>query len=227
MVTQGRTEDEEKQPIALPLNDKRIQICPHETLCFERMQRILSLPGFKESYKGIEALGSTVVPHHGRSSTFGTRECKPEYDDGGRFWGQDFRLQYISGYGAKSGLKLSNRWCLFLGNVSEQHCTMVRLQGYMDRFDIWLCPHRKISDPWVVKAISEVAFPRGALLDEWVMNDGHDNHSPLRSDCAHCRTVVEVTGSKFFANFPNIHVERFLGKGKLVKDPIWLAQCGL
>lgn len=53
-----------------------IQVCPHATSSFERIQRIINLPNFKESYQGLDAL--TPGPDHRNFYTPGLRACKPD-----------------------------------------------------------------------------------------------------------------------------------------------------
>ena len=52
-----------------------IQICPHAVSSFERIQRIVKLPKFKESYVGLDAL--TPGPDHPKVLS-GFRCCKPD-----------------------------------------------------------------------------------------------------------------------------------------------------
>ena len=52
-----------------------VQFCPHAISSFERIQRIVKLPNFKESYEGLDAL--TPGPDHRNPFTAGFRLCKP------------------------------------------------------------------------------------------------------------------------------------------------------
>lgn len=52
-----------------------IQFCPHAISSFERIQRIVKLPNFKQSYEGLDAL--TPGPDHRNPFTAGFRLCKP------------------------------------------------------------------------------------------------------------------------------------------------------
>ena len=53
-----------------------IQTCPHATSSFERIQRIVRLPNFKQSYEGLDAL--TPGSDHRNPFTSGFRLCKPD-----------------------------------------------------------------------------------------------------------------------------------------------------
>ena len=53
-----------------------IRFCPHATSSFERVQRILGLPKFRESFEGLDAL--TPGPDHRSPFTSGFRLCKPD-----------------------------------------------------------------------------------------------------------------------------------------------------
>ncbi len=53
-----------------------IQFCPHADSSFERIQRIVRLPNFKQSYEGLDAL--TPGPDHRNPFASGFRLCKPD-----------------------------------------------------------------------------------------------------------------------------------------------------
>ena len=53
-----------------------IRFCPHATSSFERVQRILRLPNFRDSFEGLDAL--TPGPDHRSPFTSGFRLCKPD-----------------------------------------------------------------------------------------------------------------------------------------------------
>lgn len=53
-----------------------IRFCPHATSSFERIQRIVNLPDFKQSYIGIDAL--TPGPDHQNPFAPGFRLCMPD-----------------------------------------------------------------------------------------------------------------------------------------------------
>lgn len=53
-----------------------IQVCPHATSSFERIQRVVRLPDFKQSYKGLDAL--TPGPDHRNPFSPGFKVCKPD-----------------------------------------------------------------------------------------------------------------------------------------------------
>ena len=62
------------QPYSEPSPSDSIQICPHATSSFERIQRIVRLPNFKDSYKGIDAL----TPGPGHRDSFAFKQCEPD-----------------------------------------------------------------------------------------------------------------------------------------------------
>lgn len=57
-------------------SDGSIQVCPHAVSSFERIQRIVKLRNFKESYDGLDAL--TPGPDHRNLFSSGFRLCKPD-----------------------------------------------------------------------------------------------------------------------------------------------------
>ena len=74
-----------------------IQFCPHAISSFERIQRILRLSNFKQSYQVLDAL--TPGPDHRNSFTPGFRLCKPDT-------GSDLSISESSFQGATSSCSL-------------------------------------------------------------------------------------------------------------------------
>lgn len=64
------------QPDPKPSPGGSVQFCPHATSSFERIQRIVKLPNFIQSYECLDAL--TPGPDHHNPFTSGFRLCKPD-----------------------------------------------------------------------------------------------------------------------------------------------------
>lgn len=156
-LTLVRSQDQRAQQEQLPEPSPKpiehfVQLCPHETLSFERVQRILALPGFKSSGKRIDALGAiTVNEEHSkadRQSHFMCHPCKKgprpvDYPKG------NFNLRFVTG-DPYQGLELFIEWELeFFGQ--DHFRSRARLTHNMRNCgNIYLCPHTKLNDPRIM-----------------------------------------------------------------------------
>ncbi|KAL2042040.1 hypothetical protein N7G274_005228 [Stereocaulon virgatum] len=176
-----RSISDSREPAERPqLVDRRlvVQLCPHETLSFERMQRILNLPDFKESRKAIDALGATAVPQHTRRQQDSLRRCNLSCK--GSYLGTSgyVQLRYVSteihlgkdltGY---SGLELSNSWTLYPILFTNPTSSKSSLKLTLDKTGLSICPHHAVNDPAIVDLIHKVMHPGDLLMDpidEWM-----------------------------------------------------------
>lgn len=210
-------ESDQKQPVTVQRSPYRVQVCPHEFLSFERLERIMSLPGFKGSYKKLEAL--TAGLHHVDSFASNNRLCKPrpiDYDD------LQAEIEYLHSKG--QGLFLTTRW--FLPNFIVRSSSKSALQDFLRGLDIMLCPHKTFDDPWIIEVLYRMAHPKGRLadpLDQWEadVKSAMDASGSCEARCQKCSTyyTLFVSGSE-----AKLEVARNLGDGKSRLDPVWLAQ---
>lgn len=210
-----------------------VRLCPHETLSYERMQRILVLPGFKQSYEGIDALRGTTIGHTRRPPTF-THVCHPRHDSDDSVTGY-VQLHWVenvtrAAYGLGSpGLEMRSFWYLDLfSRNSEGLVTRMEIREEVGGLGIWLCPHRWMDDEWIVDRMYLIMYPEELFvdpIDEWLAQKGIGGGvETFRQDCGCCGAVFEVEGSAYR---PTVSVTRFLGKGESAEDPVWLGRCDM
>lgn len=211
---------DQKQPVTLQARPPCVQVCPHEVLSFERLQRILSLPGFKGSFKVLDAL--TAGPDHNDFYSSHNRLCKPrpvEFKD----------LETHSDYSCSASgcLSLTTWWILPIHKGQSHYSSRSALQGFLRDLHIKLCPHKNFDDPWIVEILYRKAYPKEKLadpVDQWEADAkfGLDTND-CKAQCNLCSTSYKEIGSTKFM----LSVTRDLGKGNSPFDPVWLAQCSV
>ena len=219
--TPSGSASDQKPPVAPQSRPCCVQVCPHEVLSFERFQRILSLPGFKGSYKKLNAL-SAGPDHELEYSDSNNRECKPRpIKLGGLHSSSDYSL-------SAKRLVLTTRW--YIPTPKESHySSKSALQEYLQDLDIKLCPHKNFDDPWIVEVLYRTAHPKEKLadpLDQWEVDAKFpiEAGGTCEAQCQLCSTSFRMStcGTLHF-----LYVTRDLGKGTSSSDPVWLAQCSV
>lgn len=213
-------EADERKPATTPSADKYVRLCPHETLSFKRAQRILSLYGQGygqgDLYPTMDAFTSVPQLNHNELSggEFGRRKnpqlCKQDPD------GYDV-LQATSDYGFEKGLTLNIRWQLSFKAHPELLKSLECLQQFLDSCDIFLYPHKKLSD-------EEIAFKTFYSLEPPTDPvEKFEIASMKIKGCEQCGTDFWVNGR----DDKKCRVETFrpLGTIESVDDKQWLVQC--
>ena len=219
-----------------PVHNSRsvVQVCPHEVLNFERLQRIANLPNFKTNSKKIDALASASEHHH-RGHAMDTGDildsCKPLGPDVSVTTGYSSIVGSLKGFGTyvwKStgpvpGALLSFHWEMSCLENSKVQCeSPAHLQTFLEKANIWLCPHKKISDLNLTNAMYGIINPLGKPvdpIDRYLAQEvGHD--------CAVCGTQIKVCKRKDGSSRKcRVDTVRFLGTAEHVNDPLWHGQC--
>ena len=211
-----------------------VQLCPHEFLSFDRLQRILALPNFKQSNEGIDALGSRYIEQHVHAPLDPFRSCEPK-ESRGRVFSSGVVLRFLAestkyGYRQKTpGMELRASYVLdlfWLKDSNNSKTFRQELKKNLEDSGIFLCPHRRMSDKWVIERVCLALRPKDTHIDpidEWlVKEDLKRNLGPNRDICSECIATLRIRGRP---DLLLIDVVRFLGEGKDPNDPIWLAQC--
>ena len=156
----------EKPTEGLPPVERCVRLCSHETLSFQRTQRILGLPNFRQSSDGIDGLGATTIAQHTRAGPDSLRRCSL------RNTGGYVQLRYVSKYFhfcldllGYSGIELSSSWSLYPRLDIEEILTRVSLQRHVDELNMFLCPHQRLGDQWFVDRIYSIIRPKELAED--------------------------------------------------------------
>ena len=215
--TQAENKDSNKHDI----KTCSVQICPHETLPFERMKRIAHLPNFKYARDKIGAFTKAPGHHHVLSSG-GIYRCKPYPKDFSSLKGEGYYKYQRSFGGGYDGLVLWIDWSMkldehkgFTGSVSE-------LQRFLDVLDIHICQHITMSDLQIAAELFELCNP-SCVEDDPVEAYEEAHRARWASQCTRCHTTFETCQK---GEACHILVKRYLGQGGSIYEGRWLAQCG-
>lgn len=209
--TKTHLQDEKHSP-PLPFASPRLQICPHETLSFKGFQETVnSLAG-----ETVDALTLSCHEHSGPSEPTAkntTHICVSSPS----------LLRGFGNYASEASIDPSHtpnvvlyfHWDLgFLHSVRGQVETAAELQHFLSADDIWLCPHKQISDSDIVNAMyGFVQRPSG---------------KEVRTSCDYCDTEIKILARREGDDdMCRVTTKRYLGMAEKADDSVWLAQCGI
>ena len=198
-----------------------VQICPHETLSYERIKRIVHLPYFKYSGDNIGAFTKAPGLYHA-SSVAGTHLCKPYPKNFSSLKANGF-YKYQQGYeGSYEGLVLCVHWTMSFEDHMDLAGTVSDLQRLLDALNIDLCQHTTMGELWIAKKLYRLCNPSRPAGDPVEAYEAL--HRSRRTErCRRCHTTFEIykEGKKC-----HITVKRYLGMGTSPYEKRWLAQCG-
>ena len=196
-----------------------VQICPHETLPFKRMKRIVHLPNFKFSRDMVSAF--THIPGH-VSPAAGIVLCKP-HPNGFKSLRADSFYRYQRGCaGSYDGLILCVCWMMSFDDHLSIAGSVSDLQSFLDKLDIYLCPHINISDLRIAARLHRLCNPSCPTQDPIEAYE-EEYRSRTIEGCKDCHTTFKTYKE---GNSCHILVKRYLGKGNSAYEKRWLAQCG-
>lgn len=221
------------QPASKLSSCDSIRVCPHATSSFERIQRIVKLPNFKNSYEGLDTL--TPGSDHRDHFTSGFRLCKP--DSGSNLcikgWGEYLYDKYGTVYPWKArnpsekaeGLVLQFFWMIDFSNVPrEQRQSRDDINHLLSQARVEICTHLTLSSPLVVAAVNRTLHPGDDEVDPIDLWEAGCTNGITTVACEECATVAEIHG---VGTHSKVDTKRYLGRGETPSDPRWLAQCGV
>lgn len=197
-----------------------IQICPHETLSFERMKRILGLPNFKYNRKEICAF-TNVSGHYQVLSKEETYQCRPRLEVCRSLKADAFCTYNRNLDGGLRDLIVTIDWTMKLDAHMDVAGSLPDMQRFLDRFHIELCRHMFMSHPKIATKLLRLCNPE-APVEEPV--EGYEEMQRRRAEkCPGCNTTYDV-----YKDEESYHVliKRYLGPGKSAYYKGWLDQCG-
>ncbi|CAD6593143.1 MAG: hypothetical protein ASARMPREDX12_006864 [Alectoria sarmentosa] len=210
---ESETHFQDKKHFTLPpFASPCLQICPHETLSFEALQKTATSLGIGNTSETIDAL--TLSCHEHRSQSDGAKNVCTSSPGLLRGFGT-YSSQGNNDPVHSRSVLLSFHWDLeFLDGVRGQVDTAAELQHFLGADGIWLCPHKRISDSDVINAIyGFVKWPSG---------------SEVRTSCDCCDTDIKILARKEGDDeMCRVTTKRYLGAVEKPDDPQWLAQCGV
>ncbi|KAL9628670.1 MAG: hypothetical protein Q9164_007181 [Protoblastenia rupestris] len=215
---------------SLPIMEKQVRICPHQTLTFDRLQRIAGLPGIKDG-KHLDAIMPVSTPHHDQKPD-NFRECKmrPNNHDGpqSRIWYEYDENSRIPGVGA--GVSMCTAWIFRIQKPSEDKRRLSKqdISAYLAQGGIGLCPHTNLNDTWVTSAVYGIIYPGHRYddpIEQYLADRTEDDDF---KQCQRCCTTYLVSHRETLDDewiVINVLVHRFLGQGKSSDESVWQNQC--
>ena len=198
-----------------------VQICPHETLSFERMKQIIHLPYFKYSGDKIGAFTNAPSPHH-ISSKAGDHLCKPYPRSFSSLRANGF-YKYRRGFERDyDGLVLCVYWTMNLDDHTGFAGSVSDLQRFLGTLQIRLCQHTMMDDLRIAARLYRFCNPSRRSRDP--VESYEEVHCGRKTErCRRCHTTFETYKE---GKACHILVKRYLGKGISAYEKRWLAQCG-
>lgn len=173
-------------PQAYPRHGLCVPICPHETMSFDRYQRIHKLENFSGGFT-IEAVSGVPTGYHSITTT-GAKPfqiCRPTsngFESSGRANILEGKGHIIGFFG---NLELEMQWTIDLTYHQHLFDSYKSVQYLLNPYSVSLCPHRTLSDPEVAKKVLSLLDPRTRTPDPI---DRYEEHRRLKT-CKDCRAI--------------------------------------
>ncbi|KAL2047893.1 hypothetical protein ABVK25_011224 [Lepraria finkii] len=158
------------QPVSVPLEnenaDRYVRICPHQTLSFARFYEIATLPNIRNA-NCPDAMTKISTHHHDDLPENGIRLCttKPASATNVPRSSYAFFVNVPSsplGPGPGFSLKVN---CQMGFPPDRDSSSKIKISKVLEEAKMWLCPHVKLNDSWVVDAIYGLFYPRERFDD--------------------------------------------------------------
>ena len=205
-----------------------VRICPHQTLSFEKFQKIANNRDLQEGGQ-LEAFVKLPKHHHGFARPW--RQCYVNNRSMAAHFVTTASIEHNSKHPKRpDGLMLFQDWtCAISGNFGYSAIRSKKALGQMlEKPSIWLCPHLNLGDSCFVNAAWEVLYPVGKPPKD--RNEKytakHNKHPSMR--CEDCDTYIDVFYAGALLGWLILfETRRYLGTGESLDDPIWRKQCAL
>ena len=207
---------DEKHSSPPPFPSPRLQICPHESLSFENLQKATNFRAATNRCDPIDALTLSCHDHRSHFEPASKNARNVCTSSPGLLVGSGtYASEDAKDDSHTPGVVLCFHWDLgFLDGIRGQVETALEFQHFLGADGIWLCPHKQISDSDVINAIfSFVKRPSGRNVI---------------TSCGCCDSVITIlTRTEGGDETCRVTTKRYLGALEKPDDPTWLAQCGV
>ncbi len=196
-----------------------VQLCPHDTLPFERAQRLADFIGFRIRSRPHPAL---LSDRNGDHSAGPHRLCKPVPGFPNLIRGDIQYHAFTPEFFNLKGLVVASTWVINLRYLKELDNNKRCFQDLLSQSRIELCAHQKLVDPWAFGEICQIVVTSKDGAQASARREGEETPSPSNLTCKQCATKIKIYDRGFSID---IQAVRYLGKGTSEMDPLWLAQC--
>ena len=196
-----------------------VQLCPHDTLAFERAKRLADFMGGGRRSQSHPAL---LSDRNGDHSTGPYRLCKPVPGFPNLIRGDIEYHVFTPEFFNLKGLFVISTWVINIRHLKEIGTNKEDFQDLLSRSRIELCAHQKLADPWAFREIYQMANSSNGETQPSARSGGEERLAPSNLTCKQCLTKIKIYDRR---NSIDVQAVRYLGKGKSEADPQWLAQC--
>lgn len=204
---------DEKHSPPPPFTCARLQICPHETLSYEGLQKTANTIAIGNPGETINALTPGCHEHRFEVDPSAQHVCisSPSLLQGFGTYASEASKDPLH----TPGVLLSFHWDVgCLDSLRAQVESAAELQHFVSADGIGLCPHKRISDSDIVNAI--YGFVKRSSGRE------------VTTGCERCDTEIKITKRMEGGDETcRVTTKRHLGTLMKANDPQWLAQCGV
>ena len=214
-----RTSEATVSDILQPSSVASVQLCPHDTLPFERARRLADFIACGRRSRSHPAL---LSDRNGDHSAGPYRVCKPVPGFPNLIRG-DIQYHILTPeFCNLKGLFVASTWVINLHHLKELENDKEGFQDLLSQSRIELCAHQKLVDPWAFGEICRIAISsKGEALPS-ARCGREERPSPSNLTCEQCATKIKIYDRGISID---VQAVRYLGKGKSEMDPLWLAQC--
>ncbi|KAK0516487.1 hypothetical protein JMJ35_001090 [Cladonia borealis] len=196
-----------------------VQLCPHDTLAFERAQRLADFIGGGRRSHSHPAL---LSDRNGDHSAGPYRLCKPVPGFPNLIRGDIQYHVFTPEFFNLKGLFVISTWVINLRHLKELEINKEDFRDLLSQSRIELCAHQKLADPWAFGEIYQMASSSKGEAQPSARFGEEERPTPSNLTCERCHTKIKILDRGYSID---VQAVRYLGKGKSETDPLWLAQC--
>ena len=196
-----------------------VQLCPHDTLAFERAKRLADFIGGGRRSQSHPAL---LSDRNGDHSAGPYRLCKPVPGFPKLIRGDIQYHVFTPEFFNLKGLFVTSTWVINLRHLKELEINMEDFRDLLSQSRIELCAHQKLVDPWAFGEIYQMANSSKGEAQPSARFGEEERLTPSNLTCEQCHTKIKIYDRGYSIDTQAV---RYLGKGKSETDPLWLAQC--
>lgn len=196
-----------------------VQLCPHDTLRFERARQLADFIGRGSRSRSHPALS---FGRNGDHSAGPHRLCKPVPGSPNLIRGDILYHSSSPEYPHLRGLFVASTWVINLLDLEELEYNEQGFHDMLSQSRIELCPHQRLVDPGAFGEICKIAFPSQYGAQSSARCGGEERPRGSKLKCGLCATTTRINDREFSIE---INVVRYLGKVKTEMDQLWWTQC--
>ncbi|KAL8685683.1 MAG: hypothetical protein Q9224_005720, partial [Gallowayella concinna] len=226
--SEKETDDDEVCIDEATAGDLRVDICPHQCIYFQGLQKLIEYPDFKLApFDIVPALTEDIGPQHEiLEEESPICVCLVDPTDKGEWPSYGLSMFQYAGYnetfpGPHRGVLLKTHWFFPRETFPKDVNTTHDVERIFDTYPpLNLCPHKSLQSfatpQRILTAIQSSEPETDAAVNQKLMKS-----LEIYEQCKHCHSSFnfKLNADRTFV----VSTIRLLGRGKSIKDPIWLS----